>query len=208
MTLFTPHPLRILAEGNLEEAVARRVALECGFFVDEVFGKQGWSYVQSRIRALNKAAAVVPHLALVDFMDVRPRPDCPASLVGEWLPDRHANMLFRVVVREIESWLLADREGVAKLLHVSMSRVPRLPEEEPDPKRTLVNLARHSRSRQVQEALVPNAGSTAQVGPDYNAFLEHFIVYVWNPTAARATTPSLDKCLRRLEELRARLGQE
>ena len=190
----------------MEDAVAKRVAGECGFVVVEVFGKQGWSYVQSRIPALNRAAALIPHLALVDFMDIRPRPDCPASLVGAWLPGRHPNMLFRVVVREIESWILADREGIAKLLHVSVSRVPRLPEEEPDPKRTVVNLARHSRSRRMREALVPRAGSTAQVGPDYNTLLESFILHEWNPAPARLRSPSLDKCLRRLEELRARMG--
>ena len=190
----------------MEDAVARRVAGECGFVVVEVFGKQGWSYVQSRIPALNRAAALIPHLALVDFMDIRPRPDCLASLVGAWLPGRHPNMLFRVVVREIESWILADREGIAKLLHVSVSRVPRLPEEEPDPKRAVVNLARHSRSRRMREALVPRAGSTAQVGPDYNTLLESFILHEWNPATARLRSPSLDKCLTRTEELRARLG--
>lgn len=207
MTQLSRHPLRVLAEGHLEEAVAQRLARGCGFFVDKVFGKHGWSYVQGRIRALNEAASLAPHLALVDLMDVRPRPDCPASLVRAWLPNRHPNMLFRVVVRELESWLLADREGIADLLHVPLTRVPRLPEEEPDPKRALVNLARRSRSRRLREALVPRAGSTAQVGPDYNPLLEQFILHGWNPTTARAVAPSLDRCLTRLEELRARLGE-
>lgn len=197
--------LSLLVEGRLDEAMGRRLAAECGLVVERVYGKQGWRAVRDKIKAFNKAAKFAPCFALVDFMDTQI--ECPPGIVTTWTPDRHANMVFRVVVRELESWILADREAAAKFLHVPINRLPQLPEMDPDPKHLLIGIARRSRSARVKTALVPRQGASATVGPEYNPFMEHFILDEWRPAVARAIAPSLDKCLTRLEELRARLGQ-
>jgi hypothetical protein len=79
-------------------------------------------------------------LMLVDFMDTGL--ECPPEVPVAWLPDRCSKMLLRAVVREIESWLLADASGISRFLGVSVSLVPRDPESLKDPKQSLVNLAR------------------------------------------------------------------
>lgn len=154
--------------------------------------------------SFNEAAPFAPCLALVDFMDTRTT--CPPSVVSQWIPNRNDNLIFRVVVRELESWLLADRQRIARFLRVPVARVPAAPEEEGDPKRTLVNLARGSRSRRIREALVPAQGASSTVGGDYNPLMEQFIRSEWSPAAARTAAPSLDKCMTRLAELAGKLG--
>jgi len=50
-------------------------------------------------------------------------------------------------------------------LSVSANRVPREPEEVPDPKQALVNIARRSRNRAIRQDMVPREGSGRPVGP-------------------------------------------
>lgn len=73
---------------------------------------------------------------------------CVKGLLDQWLP-KHIpeNFLLRLAVSEAESWLLADNEALASFLEISPARVPRTPDEIPDPKRSLLNLARRSKSR-------------------------------------------------------------
>ncbi len=64
------------------------------------------------------------------------------------MPDPAPYMCFRVAVREVEAWLLADREQIARFLSIARSRVPQSPETLDNPKQRLVELARHSRRRE------------------------------------------------------------
>ena len=90
------------------------------------------------------------YLTLVDFMDTGH--SCPPDVVAQWLPRAEPGMLFRVVVRELESWLLADRENFADFLGISITKPPDQPEQINDPKQQLVNLARCSRKSQIRSA--------------------------------------------------------
>jgi hypothetical protein len=110
-------------------------------------------------------------------------------------------MLFRLVVRELESWLIADRRNLADFLRVDIALVPIAPEGLLDPKRELINIARHSRHRRISSAIVPEPGSTAQVGKLYVSEMMQFIETRWDIQEARANAPSLDRCLACLEEL-------
>lgn len=204
MMSFPRKAIRLVTEGRLDEAVGRRLISECGLAVGRVYGKAGWSYIRKTMPSFNQAAPFAPCLTLVDFMDTETA--CPPSVISQWIPNRNDNLIFRVVVRELESWLLADRQGIAGFLRIPIARVPAAPEDEGDPKRTLVNLARGSRSRRVSEALVPAQGASAVVGRDYNAEMERFILDEWSPVAARTVAPSLDKCMTRLAELAGALG--
>ena len=110
-------------------------------------------------------------------------------------------MFFRIVVREIESWIMADRENIANFLNVSIEKIPLSPENEDDPKQKLVNIARGSRSSKIISELVPEQNSTAQVGKLYTSEIKRFISDSWDANSARTNSPSLDKCLKRLEEI-------
>ncbi|WP_459936221.1 DUF4276 family protein [Desulfonatronum parangueonense] len=189
-----------LVEGPTDEAMARRLAETSGHQVGACYGKRGSSWIKAKVEAFNKSAASIPVLTLLDFMDADL--PCPPEILDKWLPHRHSRMIFRVVVRELESWLLADREGTAGFLGVALSKVPLSPEQLDDPKQTLVNLARQSRYSSIRSALVPQKGSTAQVGRSYVSEINRFTSEIWCPERARELSPSLNSCLRRLAEIK------
>jgi hypothetical protein len=151
------------------------------------------------VRAFARAAVYTPILTLVDFMDTQL--PCPPQVAREWLGEGGANLMLRVVVPEIESWLLADRIGIASFLGVARERIPLQPESLENPKQTLVNLARRSSKRSVREALVPAPRTTALVGPLYNSELSGFVTADWDPGAAAEEASSLARCLARLRDL-------
>jgi len=179
--------------------MAHRLAKATGHEIAACYGKRGMGYIQKRIAGFNGLARTMPVLALVDFMDTRI--DCPPDMVHAWLPHREQGMLLRAVVRELESWLLADRNGIAEYLKIPIVRVPENPESLNDPKATLIHLARGSRSSRIRVGLVPSQGSSATVGREYASRMIHFIRRSWDINRARMNAPSLDHCIRRLERL-------
>ncbi len=176
--------------------MARKLAVTSAHQVGTCYGKKGSSWIKANVEAFNKLAASVPVLTLLDFLDADL--PCPPEILDKWLPHRHSRMVFRVVVRELESWLLADREGTAGFLGVALKKVPLTPEHLSDPKQTLVNLARQSRYSSIKSAFVPQNGSTAQVGRSYVSEVNRFISEIWSPERARELSPSLNSCLQRL----------
>lgn len=191
--------IHALVEGNLDEAAAFKIIKVSGHTPGTCYGKRGSGYIRSKIQSFNQTARSTYYLALVDFMDTRL--SCPPEVITSWLPNRQSKMLFSVVVREIESWLLADRDNLAEFLKIRIDRIPANPEQVYDPKLELINLARRSISPRVRSALVPEIGSTAQVGKLYDSEMRIFIDTLWDIKSARTCAPSLDRCLRRLESL-------
>jgi len=145
----------------------------------------------------------IPFLVLTDL----DRYPCPVALIQEWLTvPKHHNLLFRVAVREVESWLLADRTGFAKFLGIRESLVPHdlgireslVPHDAdtiPDPKQYLINLARNSRKRDLRSDIVPLPKSTATQGRNYNGPLISFVQKSWDLLAAMKHSPSLSRTI-------------
>jgi hypothetical protein len=102
---------------------------------------------------------------------------------------------------EAESWILADRAELARLLKVPVAKLPVNPETIDDPKQFIVNLARRSSSSRIREDLVPTQGGTNKVGPAYNPALQNFVDRAWRPQVARHASDSLNRMVRRLQEL-------
>lgn len=195
---MSPIPLHLAVEDDLSESVVRRLLLDTGgdFFVGTVFGRGGFGYLRSRAQNWNAAAAAGTPIFLLTDLDQHP---CPSRLIEEWLASEpHSNLIFRVAVREVESWLLADREGLADFLGVTDVVIPVQPDELPDPKQSLVNVARRSRTRRLRESIVPRRGSTAPQGPDYNGCLGDFVRNHWNRNGAMQRSPSLSRAWNRL----------
>ena len=189
-----------LVEGLLDEAVARRIIEHCGHKPGNGYGKNGVDYLRLKAPGFNvRAAYGNPILVLVDFMDTKL--GCPPAVPVAWLPTRSERLLLRVVVPEIESWLLADCDGMAAFLSVSPALIPTSPETLTNPKQTLVNLARRSRRRNVKAAMVPTEGVSAVVGPEYVAALQEFVISLWDASAAGLHSRSLDRTLLRLRSL-------
>ena len=185
-------------EGLVDEAVVRKLIAHAGATPGPVYGKQGKSLLRQKIAGYNNAARRAPWMVLVDLDHDEV---CAPPLRDAWLPQPAERLCFRVAVREVEAWLLADTQRLAAFLGVSPARVPADPERLDDPKTAMVNLARSSRRRAIQEDMVPREGSGRQVGPAYSSRLIEFASSSWRPDVAARRSDSLRRaidCLRRL----------
>lgn len=189
--------LLLAVEDELSAAVMCKLvqATGRGFVITRIMNARGCGQLKAGMEKFRTACHVLPHVVLTD-LDQYP---CPPALIAAWkakaLPPQ---MLLRIAVREVEAWLLADRDGIANFLSVAKNKVPQDPEAEADPKRTLINLARKSRKRRLSIELVPETGSSASIGPLYNARLSEFVDTAWDVDRARTVAPSLDRTLSRL----------
>ena len=189
----------LLVEGVIDETAARKIIRFCGHQPGRVFGKQGWRYIRDKLAGFNTRARYgTPLLVIIDFMDTDL--SCPPE-IHQWLPNASSRLLLRAVVREIESWLLADRQSIANYLGISLNLVPANPEQLPDPKQTLVNLARRSRNRRIRIDIVPRPRTSGIVGPGYTQRMQEFIQNHWHIDQAASTASSLQRCLHRLQNL-------
>ena len=107
----------------------------------------------------------------------------------------------RVPIRAIESWLLADLEGVTREFWVPRHRVPDDPDSLDNPKQALVNLCRRSRRADIRTAMVPRTGSGRQVGPEYSDRVSIFALRAWDPLRAGERSPSLRRTIATLRKL-------
>jgi hypothetical protein len=193
--------LRYLCEDELSESVLRRLLSP---YEPKLVGvpwitRGGKGEVKRKLPQANAASRNgVGVIVLVD-LDNTP---CPPTLLADWLGKSfglaNSNLMFRVAVREIEAWLLADDTGISKLLRVPKAKVPRDVEDLPSAKETLVGLARRSQSTAIKRGLVPRAQSGLPIGPYYNDILTNFAAQGWNYRSAATTAPSLDRFLDRL----------
>jgi hypothetical protein len=127
--------------------------------------------------------------------------ECAPSMRASWLPSPAPHMFFRIAVREIEAWLLADRQSLARFLAVPLTKMPANPDGLDDPKRALVDLSRFSRRRDIREGMVPTVSSHREVGPLYDSSLSEFAETKWNLDAAADVSDSLARCIASLRAL-------
>jgi len=193
--------ITIAVEGPTDEAVARRLIDAAGATLGAVYGKSGKPAVLQRLNGYNAAARFSPWLVMVDLDQDA---DCAPPFRARHLPQPAETMCFRVAVRETEAWLMADRDALADFLSVTPARIPLQPDEIPQPKQTLVNLASHTRRRDIREGMVPRPGSGRTVGPLYTSLLIQYVRTHWRPEVAELHSDSLRRCRLRLRELVAR----
>ncbi len=191
-------PLNLVVEDELTEQVIRRVLADFPHFHTQVvYSRGGFGYIRKNIGGFNLAAKAVPYLVLTD-LDANPY---PPALIQEWLPQGlKPNLIFRVAVRQVEAWLLADKFRLADFLRVDNRLIPSTVEDLQNPKLTLINIARKSRNRDVRKDICPRDQSTSKIGPNYNGRLSHFVASSWNPSDAGNHANSLNGLLRRLRD--------
>jgi hypothetical protein len=192
-------------EGPVDEIVMRKLVDEAGGNLERVYGKNGKSHLRQRLSGFNQAARHAPWVVVVDLDHSA---ECAPPFCQDWLPHPSAHMCFRVAVREIEAWLLADRERLARFLSIASGRVPANPEALDDPKLALVNLARHSRRKDIREDMVPRPSSGREVGPAYTSRVIEFVESQWRPEVAAHLADSLRRCRLRLRGLIADMNAE
>lgn len=192
----------LATEDELSEVVGQKLVNDAGadLTVTLLLRRGGSGYLKSKMRNFCELARRMPVLLLTD-LDTE---QCPATLIGVWsrnnvVPDR---FLFRVAVRQVESWLLADQESIAGLFNIALRRLPGNPDQLPDAKRSLLHLASLA-PRRVREELLAEQGSTASQGLGYNTILRDFVNNRWDPARAATRSDSLKRARTRLAELAA-----
>jgi hypothetical protein len=187
----------LVAEDELSMAVLERIVglSERPFVVTRRLVEHGCGNIRRSVQKYRNASHVVPHIVLTDLDQA----ECPTSLMAAWQASHlPASMLFRVAVRETESWLLGDRHGFSESFHVALNRLPAAPEDLPDPKQALINLVRRCGNRRLAAEVVPAEGSRASIGPLYNERLGAFARDAWDVEAASTACPSLARFRHRL----------
>jgi len=159
----------------------------------------GKGKIKRQINAYNNAAQHGHYFVIVDLDNDY---ECAPSLIQDWLPlnKQISNFLFRIAVHEIESWLLADRDNFAVYFSISRELIPLKPDNQTDPKHTIISLAKRSRKKVIREDIVP-IDDYASIGPGYNIQFQYFIENIWDIDSARKNSPSLDKTIKSLEKL-------
>jgi hypothetical protein len=193
---MTVLPVYIATEDELSEVVLTRLLLftDRGYSIGTAHRRGGYGYLKRTIEGWNRAAASRPIMILTDLDNAH----CPSELISTWLQQpMHPNLVIRIAVREVESWLLADSGGLAAYLRINARFIPEHPDELPDPKSTLVSLAAKSRSNEIKSRLVPRRHSTAKQGPDYNSCLAEFVTNTWEIESAVEHSPSLRRAVAR-----------
>lgn len=168
-------------------------------FVDGFPSNQhGFGNIKKKMPALLQMARNGLHSFIITDLDTA---ECPPSLLRQWLreptdsalelPDK---LIFRVAVREIESWILADRTNLAKFLGISIANLANRPDELQDPKQHLLNALQRKGKKKWHKDMLPQ-GPVATIGPIYNEKLCQFVRNRWDPRRARANSPSLARAL-------------
>lgn len=191
---MTDIPINLAVEDALSEAVLKEMLKQTNrpFLVGRCLSRGGYGYLKRIIPGLNQAASGMPYLVLTDLDNA----ECPVAIISSWLTQpKHPNLIFRVAIREVESWLLAHREAFADFLGIATDLIPVNVDEISDPKQCLISLARRSKKRKLREAIVPNPNSTAKIGRDYNAQLIQFVQSYWQVKVAQNNSPSLQRAM-------------
>lgn len=188
----------LVYEDDLSEAVMIQILnhFQEKFNIYRSFSGHGFGYLKSNIRGFNQASKINPHFMLTD-LDMY---ECPVELRNEWIDfPLNKNFIFRIAVREVEAWLLADVENLSLFFSVSQVNFPLNPEIEADPKNTLIQLAKRSRKREIREDVVP-INRNASIGPNYNGCLSEFVFKHWNIENAVSRSESLSRTIKRLKD--------
>jgi len=188
-------------EGIVDEAVARRLIREAGGIPGPVYDMKGKQRLLEKINGYNNAARLAPWLVLVDLDNDA---SCAPSLRQNWLPVSAPWLCFQIAVRQVEAWLLADAVSLAAYLGVAKRKIPGNPEALLDAKTAIVNLARQSRRRDIQQDMVPPPSSGRKVGPAYTSRLVEYVENHWQPARAAQHADSLRRAIQCLQRLVSR----
>lgn len=194
--------IAVVAEDRLTEAVLLkcvRTALPA-YSVARTEVKSGRGNVQRELQAYANLAKVMPVLIGVDLDN----DSCAPALLRNWerLPPQ-PGLILRIAVREIESWVLADKRRIAAFMGAPPKEVPERPDALSDPKRSLLEVAREHAPSELKADLVPRNYDSAypRIGRAYNLRMCEFVATRWRPEVARTKSESLNRAMLSLERL-------
>ncbi|MBT3200073.1 MAG: hypothetical protein HN350_09170 [Phycisphaerales bacterium] len=164
----------------------------------------GSSSIKKMTEAFPNMASAGLHIFILTDLDTT---DCPPTLIRDWfnVPQNQPialppKLVFRVPVREVESWLLADRDALANFMGIPKANFSNKPDELPDTKQHLLNVISDKGRKKWHKDMLPQS-PTASIGPLYNEKLCEFICEKWDPARASANSPSLARAIAALKRL-------
>lgn len=192
-------PVAIATEDELSEAVALRlvaenVELDC---ITHKLRKGGFGYLRSRMESWCQMSEHQVMLVLTDLDKAK----CLVEMRDEWLGRNNSskNLVFRIVVREIEAWVLSDHKATRNLIGTK-GVLPFCPDDLIDPKQTLLSLVKGAPKVIRDDLLRVGSGGVLAQGLGYNARLVPWIKSEWDPARAAERSPSLARTRIRLRE--------
>ena len=191
-------PIAIATEDQLSEAIALSLIADIStpHFIQHTLGRRGNGYLRSKMDSWYQMAQQQVMVVLTDL----DRANCLVEFRDQWLvAEPPKNLLLRIAVREVESWVLADHVAMRALIGVK-GVLPAAPDELADPKQSLLKLAK-SAPKQVREDLLKTIDGNLAQGLGYNARLTAWVHSEWSPQRAAERSPSLARARLRLNEV-------
>lgn len=196
--------LALGTEDELSEAIGMRLLRDAGYDSQPstFLRRNGFGYLRSKMDSWCEMAKRKPVVLLTDLDTI----SCPMTLRQDWMGARKVpgNLVLRIAVREIESWILADHEALRTLVG-NRGSLPPDPDLLPDPKQYLLRLIAKQAPRSIRDDLVAEKGAIASQGIGYNARLGEWVRTVWSPERAALRSNSLQRARLRVGELIHRL---
>jgi len=185
-------------EDELSLALIQKIfsQLNHDYLIGAKFPGKGAGYLKKNIKSFNELAKGIPFLLLTDLDN----DECAPTKIRDWIKvPLNPNFLFRIAVRESESWVLADRESFSKFLKISINKIPYNTDAIDDPKRFLIKLVNSSSKNNLKHDIVPAKKSTACIGKNYNEPLVCFVHGEWDLYKAAEHSESLKRMIGRLQ---------
>ena len=193
---------QVIVEGPTDIPVVTTLMRAAGWADSEfrVTSVNGKGVIDRDLKNYWEAARVLPYVVFRDLD--RDGEGCPVTLraqLVEHTPGESPDLLIRIVDQCIESWILADRHGIAEFCNRSAARV------EPPTSHHKLYLLRVMKEAKLKDA-VEEKGRELDFGPAYELHLKRLMTHHWSIERAAAESDSLRRALERLTELHNRLG--
>ena len=193
---------QVIVEGSTDIPVVTALMYAAGWADSEfsVTSANGKGAIDRDIKKYWEAARVLPYVIFRDLD--QDGEGCPVTLRAELVeqtPGESPDLLIRIVDQCIESWILADRQGVAEFCERPIASVrPR----DSRPKDHLLQLFQKAQFKHA----VSREGGKLAFGPAYEKHLQRLMTDHWSIERAAAESDSLRRALKRLTDLHNRLG--
>ncbi len=158
----------------------------------------GRSPILAHINKYNQMSKISPVILFIDL----DKDECAPSLMVNYpIRDKQPpnKLQVRIAVREVESWLLADKQGIEIYFGIPQNAIPHNPEELDDPKQELLNLIKGKSNADFKREMLPNGKVIS--GSEYNNYLTDFINTAWDSTRACANADSLDRAIKGIQQI-------
>ncbi|MEQ9891249.1 hypothetical protein [Pectobacterium aroidearum] len=192
--------ITIATEDILSEKIVIKLINEFDKFeVINSLGKKGNGYIFKNIKKFHQLSFSQSVLIVLDLDNRHDVKMFANEVIG--CIKINKNLKLSISVREIESWLLADKEGMSDFLQISKDKIPVNPELLLDPKEEIIKLAKKGKNTRTKNGIPPQKGAISKMGLSYNTLLTEFVENIWSSDRAKNNSASLRDILSILKEM-------